>query len=152
MQVKKQQWEYCMEQLTGSKLEQEYFKAVCCYPAYLYAEYITWNAGQDESQAGIKIAARNTNNLRYADDMTLMAENEEELKNLLIRMKEESEKAGLKFKIQAIKIMTSSPITLKGLAVSRELHGEFMTSREEDFDPAPEIRLDHSKILCNKFY
>ena len=98
MQVKKQQWEYYMEQLTGSKLEQEYFKAVCCHPAYLYAEYIMWNAGQDESQAGIKIAERNTNKLRYADDTTLMAENEEELENLLIRMKEESENNGLKFK------------------------------------------------------
>ena len=67
------------------------------------------NAGLDESQAGIKIARRN--NLRYADDTTLMAESEEELKNLLMKMKEESEKAGLKFSIKKIKIMASSPIT-----------------------------------------
>ena len=75
----------------------------------LYAEYIMQNAGLDESQAGIKIARRN--NLRYADDTTLMAESEEELKNLLMKMKEESEKAGLKFSIKKIKIMASSPIT-----------------------------------------
>ena len=62
----------------------------------LYAKYIIWNAGLDESQAGLKIARRNINNLRYADDTTLMAESEEELKNLLMRVKEESKKAGLK--------------------------------------------------------
>ena len=66
----------------------------------LYAEYIIWNAGLDDSQVGIKIARRNINNLRYADDNTLMAESEEELKSLLIKVKEESEKAGLKFNIQ----------------------------------------------------
>ena len=81
-----------------------------------------WNAGQDESQAGIKITRKNINNLRYTDDTTLMAESEEELENFLIRMKEESEKAGLKLNIQKTKIMASSPITLKGLAVSHELH------------------------------
>ena len=70
------------------------------------------NAGLDESQAEIKIARRNTNNLRYADNTTLMAESEEELKRLLRRGKQESEKAGLKFNIQKIKIMASSPITL----------------------------------------
>ena len=69
------------------------------------------NAGLDEAQAGIKIAGRNTNNLRYADDTTLMAESEEELKSLLMKMKEESEKAGLKLNIQKMKIMASSPIT-----------------------------------------
>ena len=69
------------------------------------------NAGLEEAQAGIKIARRNTNNLRYADDTTLMAESEEELKNLLEKVKEESEKAGLKLNIQNIKIMTSGPIT-----------------------------------------
>ena len=69
------------------------------------------NAGLDESQAGIKIAGRNINNLRYADDITLMAENEEELKSLLRKMKEESEKVGLKLNIQKTKIMASSPIT-----------------------------------------
>ena len=65
----------------------------------LYAEYITWNAGLDEAQAGIKIAGRNINNLRYADDTTLMAESKEELKSLLVKVKEDSEKAGLKLNI-----------------------------------------------------
>ena len=70
----------------------------------LYAEYIIWNAGLDEGQAGIKIAGRSINNLRYADDTTLMAESEEELKSLLMKVKEESEKAGLKLNIQKTKI------------------------------------------------
>ena len=77
----------------------------------LYAEYIIWNAGLDEAQAGIKIAGRNINNLRYADDTTLMAQSEEELKSLLMKVKEESEKAGLKLRIQKTKIMASGPIT-----------------------------------------
>ena len=76
----------------------------------LYAEYILRNAGLDEEQVGIKIAGRNVNNLRYADDNTLMAESEEELKSLLMKVKEESEKAGLKLNIQKTKIMASSPI------------------------------------------
>ena len=70
------------------------------------------NSGLDESQAGIKTAGRNINNLRYADDTTLMAENEEELKSLLMKVKEKSDKAGLKLNIQKTKIMTSGPITL----------------------------------------
>ena len=70
-----------------------------------------WNAGLDEAQAGIKIVGRNINNLRYADDITLMAESKEELKSLLMKVKEESEKAGLKLNIQKMKIMASSPIT-----------------------------------------
>ena len=69
------------------------------------------NAGLDEAQAGIKVVGRNTNNLRYADDITLMAESEEELKSLLMKVKEESEKAGLKLNIQKTKIMASGPIT-----------------------------------------
>ena len=77
----------------------------------LYAEYIMRNAGLEETQAGIKIAGRNINNLRYADDTTLMAESEEELKSLLMKVKEESEKVGLKLNIQKMKIMASSPIT-----------------------------------------
>ena len=77
-----------------------------------------WNAGLEEAQAGIKIAWRNINNLRYADDTTLMAESEEELKSLLMKVKEESLKAGLKLKIQKTKIMASSPIT------SWEIDGE----------------------------
>ena len=78
----------------------------------LDAEYIVRNAGLEEAQAGIKIARRNNSNLRDADDTTLMAENEEELKSLLIKLKEESEKVGLKLNIQKTKIMASGPITL----------------------------------------
>ena len=77
----------------------------------LYAEYITRHAGLDEAQAGIKFARRNINNLRYADNTTLMAESKEELKNLLMKVKEESEKAGLNLNIQTTKIMASGPIT-----------------------------------------
>ena len=86
----------------------------------LYAEYINRNVGLDEAQAGIKIAGRNINNLRYADDTTLMAESEEELKSLLMKVKEESEKAGLKLNIQNTKIMAFSPIT------SWQIDGETM--------------------------
>ena len=78
----------------------------------LYAEYIMRNAGLEEAQAGIKIAGRNISNLRYADDTTLMAESEEELKSFLMKVKEESEKVGLKLNIQKTKIMASDPITL----------------------------------------
>ena len=77
----------------------------------LYAEYIMWNAGLDEAQAGIKIARRNINNLRYTDDTSFMGESKEELKRLLMKVKEESEKAGLKLKSQKTKIMASGPIT-----------------------------------------
>ena len=76
-----------------------------------YVEYIMRNAGLDEVEAGIKIAGRNTNNLRYADDTTLMVESEEELKSLLMKVKEESEKVGLKLNVQKMKIMASGPIT-----------------------------------------
>ena len=79
-----------------------------------------WNAGLDESQAGIKIAGRNINNLRYADDTTLMAESKEKLKSLFMKMKEESEKAGLKLNIQKTKIMACGPIT------SWQIDGEIM--------------------------
>ena len=100
-----------MKQQTGAKLGKEYFKACILSPCLfnLYAEYIMRNAGLDEAQAGISIAVRNVNNLRYADDTTLMAESEEELKSLM--MKEEREKAGLKLHIQKTKIMASSPIS-----------------------------------------
>ena len=77
----------------------------------LYAEYIIRNAGLEEAQAGIKIARRNISNFRYADDTTLMAESEEELKSLLMKVKEESEKVGFKVNIQTTKIMASGPIT-----------------------------------------
>ena len=76
----------------------------------LYVEYITQNAGLDEAQTGMKIAGININHLRYADDTTLMAESEEELKSLLMKVKEESEKVGLKLNIQKIKIMASGPM------------------------------------------
>ena len=78
----------------------------------LYSEYIRWNSRLNEAEAGIKIAGRNINKLRYADDTTLMAESEEELKSLLMKVKEESEKVGLKLNIQKTKIMTSGSITL----------------------------------------
>ena len=84
-----------MEQQTGSKLGKEYIKAVYCHPAYL----IYMQTTSCEAQARIKIAGRNINNLRYADDTTFMAESEEELKSLLMKVKEKSEKAGLKFNI-----------------------------------------------------
>ena len=110
MQVRKQQLELDMEQQTGSGQEKEYIKAVCRVHNF-YAEYIMRNAGLEEAQAGIKIAGRNINNLRYADDTTLMAESKEELKILLMKVKEESEKVGLKLSIQKTKIMASSPFT-----------------------------------------
>ena len=100
-----------MEQRTGSKLGKGYVKVVYCHPVYLYAQYIMWNVGLGDSQAGIKTSGRNINNLKYADDTTLMAETEEELKNLLMKVKEESEKADLKPNIQKINIMASGPIT-----------------------------------------
>ena len=93
----------------------------------LYAEYIIRNAGLEETQDGIKIAGRNINNLRYADDTTLMAESEEELKRLLIKVKEESEKVGLKLNFQKTKIMASGPIT------SWEIHGETVETMTDYF-------------------
>ena len=103
-----------------SKLGKEYVKAVYCHPAYLtfMQRNIMQNARLDEAQAGIKIVGRNINNLRYADDTTIMAESEEELKSLLMKVKEESEKVGLKFNIHKTKIMASGPIT------SWEIDGE----------------------------
>ena len=89
------------------------------------------NTGLEEAQAGIKIARRNINNLRYADDTTLMAESEEELKSLLTKMKEESEKAGLKFNIQNTKIMASGPIT------SWQIDGEIMETVRDFISWAP---------------
>ena len=96
---------------------------VCILPPCLfnfYAEYIMRNAWLDEAQSGIKIAGRNINNLRYADDTTLMAESEEELKSLLMKVREESEKTGLKLNIQKMKIMASSSI------ISWQIDGETM--------------------------
>ena len=120
MQVKKQQLELDTEQQTGSKSGKEYVKAAYCHSAYL--TYMQRNPGLDEAQAGIKIAGRNINNLRYADDTTFMAENEE-LKSLLMKVKEESEKVGLKLNIQKTKIMASGPTT------SWEIDGETVESK-----------------------
>ena len=105
LQDKKQELESDMEQLTESTLGKEYVKAVRLSPCLfnLYTEYIIWNAGLDDSQAGIKIAGRNINNLRYADDTTLIAESEEKLKILLMRVKDKSEKASLKFNIKKVR-------------------------------------------------
>ena len=100
----------------GKGVCQAFILSLCLFN--LYAEYIRGNAGLEEVQAGIKIAGENINNLRYADDTTLMAESEEELKSLLMKVKEESEKVGLKLNIQKTKIMASSPIT------SWEIDGE----------------------------
>ena len=111
MQVRKQQLELDMEQQTGSKkMSMSRLYIVPCL-FNLYVEYIMRNTGLEEAQAGIMIARRNTNNLRYADDTTLTAENEEKLKSLLMKVKEESEKADLKLNIQKTKIMASGPIT-----------------------------------------
>ena len=111
MQVKKQQLELDMEQWTGSKLGKVYIKAEYCHLAYLtYAEYIMRSAGLDEAQAGIRIVRRNINNLRYVDDTTLMAESEE-LKSLLMKVKEENENVGLKLNTQKTRITASGPIT-----------------------------------------
>ena len=109
MQVKKHQLEPDMEQQTGSKLGSQGCILLPCL-FNLYAEYIRRNARLDEAQAGIKIARRNINNLRYTYDTTLMAESEE-LKGLLMKVKEESEKFGLKLNIQKTKIKASGPIT-----------------------------------------
>ena len=113
MQVKKQQLEPDREKQTGSKLGKEYIhQGYILSPCScnFYAEHTMRNAYLNESQVGIKIAGR-INNLGYADDTTLMAESKEELKSLLMKMKEESEKAGLKCNIQKTKIMASGPIT-----------------------------------------
>ena len=114
MQVKKQHLELGMEKQTASKLEKEYVKAVYCHPAnltYMQTQYVMRNARLDEAQAGIKITGRNINNLRYADETTLMAESKEELKSLLMKVKEECGKVGLKLNIQETKFVASGSIT-----------------------------------------
>ena len=119
MQVRKKQLKLDMEQQTGSKPRKQYSSDIQIYKGYIlltclfnvYAEYIMRNTGLEEAQAGIKIARRNTNNLICADDVTFWAESEEELKNLLMKVKEESEKVGLKLNIQKTQIMVSGPIT-----------------------------------------
>ena len=111
MQVRKQQLEQDMEQYNGSKIGKGVHQGCILSPCLFnfYAEYIMRNAGLEETQAGIKISRRN-NNLRRANDTTLMAESEEELKSLLMKVKGESEKVGLKLNIQKTKIMASGPI------------------------------------------
>ena len=116
-----------MEQWTGSKLGKEYVICILSPLYNLYTEYILWNTRLDEAQAGIKISKRNINNLRYADDTTLMVESEEELKSLLMKVKEESEKAGLKLSMQKTKIMASGPIT------SWQIDGESMETVTDYF-------------------
>ena len=106
MQVRKQQLELDMEQQTDSKSGKDYFKVIYCHPAYLTSmqtEYIMRNAGLEEAQARIKIARRNINKLRYADDITLMAE------IILMKVKEKSEKVGLELNLPKTKIMASGP-------------------------------------------
>ena len=113
MQVRKQQLELRKETTdwfqTGKGVCQGCVLSPCLFN--LYAEYIMRNASLDEAQAGIKIPRRNINNLKYVDDTTLMAESDEELKSLLVKVKEESEKVGLKLSIQKTKIRESGPIT-----------------------------------------
>ena len=120
MQVKRQQLEPDIEEWTRSKLGKEYGQGCILSPCLfnLYSEYMMQNASLGESQAGIKIVRRNINSLRYADDTTLMVESEEELKNLLMKVKEERKKAGLQCNIQKTKIMASAPI------ISWQIDGE----------------------------
>ena len=109
MKVKKKQLELDEEQWTASKLGKEYAKAIYCHLDYL--TYIQSTSCKMPAWINHKLARRNINNLRYADDTTLMAKNEEKLKSLLMRVKEETEKSGLKFNIQKTEILASSPIT-----------------------------------------
>ena len=120
MQVRKQQLELDMEQQTGFHIGKGVRQGCILSPCLfnLCAEYVMRNTGLEETQAEIKIAGRNINNLRYADDTTFMAESKEELKSLLMKVKEESEKVGLKLNIQKMKIMASDAIT------SWEIDGE----------------------------
>ena len=136
MQVKKQQLELGMEQWTYSKLGKEYLKAVYCHPAYLtYMQSTSSKFWVRWSTSWIKIAGRNINNFRYADDTTLMAESEEELRSFLVKVKE-SEKTGLKLNIQKIKITVSSPIT------SWQIDGETM-------ETVTDFIFLHSKITAD---
>ena len=125
MRVKKQQLEPYIEQPTGSKLRKQY-ERLSIVTLFNLQSTIMWNARLNELQAGIKIARRNINNLRYANDTSLMAESEEELKSLLMRVKKENEKASLKLNIKKTKIMASGPIT------SWQIDGETM-ERVRDF-------------------
>ena len=142
MLVRKQQLELGMEQQTGSKQEKEYIRAIYCHPAYLtYMQSTSWETLGWRKH---KIAGRNMNNLRYADDTTLMAESEEELKNLLRKVKKENEKVGLKLNIQKTKIMASGPMTswqIDGETVETVSDFIFLGSKiTEDGDCSHEIK------------
>ena len=111
MWVKKHELEPYMEQMIVSRLRKEYDKAVCCHHLFnLYTEHIIRNAGLNAIHVGIKIGGRNINNLKYADDATLMAESKEELKSLLMRAKEESERASLKLNIKNLRSWHLAPL------------------------------------------
>ena len=125
-----------MEQQTGSKLGKESVKAVYYHPAYLTYMQIMWIAGLDEAQVGMKIAGRNISNLRYADDTILMAESKEQQNSPLMKVKEESEKGGLKLNIQKTKIIASSPIT------SWQIDGQTMESVREFIFLVSKISVD----------
>ena len=140
--------------LKGERSTSRLYVSPCLFN--LHAEYIMRNAGLDEAQAGIKIAGRNVNNLRYSDDTTLMEESEEELKSLLMKLKEESEKVGLKFNIQKTKIMASGPITsweIDGETVETVADFIFLSSKiTADGDCSHEIKrclLLGRKVMAN---
>ena len=119
----------------GKEVPQDCILSPCLFN--LYAEYIMRNVGLEEAQTGIKIAGRNINNLRYTDDTTFMAESEEELKSLLMKVKEESGKVGLKLSIRKTKIMTSSPITSwqidgETMEINSQLKPRGSVAKEED--------------------
>ena len=135
MRVKEQQLGLGWEQQTGSKLGKEYNKAVYYHPVHLTSMYVKCQAGL--SQAGINMARRNINNIRYSDDTTLMAESKEELKCLLMKVKEESEKAVLKLNFQKMKIMASGSIT------SWQIDGEKMETVTDFIFLGSKITLDN---------
>ena len=135
MRVKEQQLGLGWEQQTGSKLGKEYNKAVYYHPVHLTSMYAKCQAGL--SQAGINMARRNINNIRYSDDTTLMAESKEELKCLLMKVKEESEKAVLKLNFQKMKIMASGSIT------SWQIDGEKMETVTDFIFLGSKITLDN---------
>ena len=134
----KQQLELDMDEQTGFQIGKGVRQGCILSPCLfnLYAEYIVRNAGLEEVQAGIKISGRNINNLIYADDTTLMAKSEEELKCLLMKVKEKSEKIGLKFNIQKTKIMTSGPV------ISWEIDGETVETVSDFILGASKITAD----------
>ena len=150
MQVKKPKLESYMEQLIDSKLGKEYIKVVlspCLFN--LYAEYIMRNSGPEEAQAGIKIAGRNINNLRYADDTTIMEESEEELESFLMKVKEESRQSWLKLNIQKMKIEASGPITSWQMDEERvETVADFISGASKSLQMVtPAMKLEDSCIL-----